>query len=106
MSRTKILGYLLSDAHTHGRAKARFFTALGFSASNWEQLADALRHHAVAHTVRRTVETDFGTRYVIEGALRVPNGATPTVLSVWFIHHGSDIPQLVTAYPMRRRRAR
>jgi hypothetical protein len=34
----KLHGYLLSLAHPVGRFKARFFTALGYSAARWREL--------------------------------------------------------------------
>ena len=39
----KLRGYLLSPNHPVGRFKARFFFALGFSAEQWIELADAFR---------------------------------------------------------------
>jgi hypothetical protein len=39
----KLRGYLLSSEHPVGRFKARFFTALGFSAEYWQQLDSAFR---------------------------------------------------------------
>jgi hypothetical protein len=35
--------YLLSALHPGGRAKARFFRQFGFTAADWNVLADALR---------------------------------------------------------------
>lgn len=42
----KITDYLLSFTHRDGRSKAQFFIRFGFSAENWETLANALLHHA------------------------------------------------------------
>ena len=38
----KIVGYLLSDAHPVGKAKAQFFRVLGFDASRPEELLAGL----------------------------------------------------------------
>lgn len=103
IARSKILDYLLSETHPDGRGKARFFAAHGFSPAQWELLAAALRDHARAHRVAETVETAFGARYVVEGGLKAPDGRTPGVRAVWFIRTGWEIPELVTAYPMKRR---
>ena len=43
VDRTKVVDYLLGDRSIASRAKARFFGALGFSADQWEVLAEALR---------------------------------------------------------------
>lgn len=103
VGRSKLVDYLLSEAHPDGRGKARFFTAHGFSAADWEALAGALRDHAIAHGVVEKMETRFGVRYVVEGALVVPDGRTPGVRVVWYIRTGQEVPELVTAYPLKRR---
>ena len=67
INREKIKGYLLSTTHPVGRFKARFFRRLGFTADRWEELADALVRHAVDHEVAESDDTEFGTRYTING---------------------------------------
>ena len=97
----KITEYLLSPTHPDGRAKAAFFTALGFTAETWEELATALRNHAQQHEVAQMVDTPYGTTYVVEGALDTPSGRTPNVRIIWFIESGESTPRLVTAYPLK-----
>ena len=104
--RAKVLEYLLSDVHRDGRGKARFFRSYGFGRAEWERLAGALLRHAIVNPVLRTVETEFGTRYVIDGALETPDGRFPGVRTVWFLRTGSSAPELVTAYPIGRRSKR
>jgi hypothetical protein len=103
VAQSKIVDYLLSLSHPDGRGKARFFLSHGFSPDDWEVLARALRDNAVAHRVTAAEHTAFGTRYVVEGQLVAPDGRTPRVRVVWFIRTGSEIPELVTAYPLKRR---
>ena len=50
-----------------------------------------------------TVQTPFGTRYIVDGPLHAPDGRTPDVRAVWFIDLDGTIPRLVTAYPIQRR---
>jgi|HubBroStandDraft_6_1064221.scaffolds.fasta_scaffold904300_1 hypothetical protein len=95
----KIVDYLLNPAHPDGAGKAKFFTSLGFSRSDWEQLAMALRRLAERFPVGQTLESAHGTKYIVDGPLETPGGATPVVRSVWIVDHGSDVPRLVTAYP-------
>lgn len=99
----KIRGYLLNDAHPHGRPKAIFFRRFGFEAAAWEVLAAALLRHAAEHDVARVVASPFGTRFVVEGIMATPDGRTPGVRSVWFIEMGEDAPRFVTAYPLEVR---
>ncbi|MGH7596342.1 MAG: DUF4926 domain-containing protein [bacterium] len=88
---TKITGYLLSQFHRDGRGKARFFTQFGFSADLWEELAQALRRHAVDNEVVKTEASPFGTRYVIEGTIRTPDGRMPLVKEATMIHELDNV---------------
>ncbi len=96
----KIRGYLLSASHPYGRHKAAFFSRFGFNAESWGLMAAALRALAEQRDVVRVDDTEFGTRYIIEGKLRAPDGRAPTVRAVWFIEKGEDRPRLVTVYPL------
>lgn len=98
----KITGYLLSTVHRDGRHKAAFFMRYGFSAEDWEALANALRGHAAVNDVARIDQTRFGQRYVVEGRLPTPDGGAPHVRVVWFVEHSGTTPRLVTAYPSER----
>ncbi len=97
---TKIRGYLLSTSHPYGRHKAVFFKRFGFSAESWGLMASALRTHAEQCDVMRVDDTEFGTRYIIEGQLKAPDGRAPIVRVVWFIEKGDKRPRLVTVYPL------
>ncbi|HEX6123527.1 MAG TPA: hypothetical protein VFY89_10220 [Ktedonobacterales bacterium] len=101
ISEQKIVGYLLSFSHPDGKSKAQFFSQFGFSASHWEELAEAFRRHAAEHDIAEEKATPFGTSYTIEGPLAAPDGRSPVVRAVWFIETGAVIPRLVTAYPRR-----
>ena len=72
----------------------------GFSRDSWEVLASALLAHASEHDVAVADDTQFGTRYTLEGGLRAPDGRTPIVRVVWFMEKGDDRPRLVTVYPL------
>jgi len=98
--KAKITKYLLSTTHRRGRNKARVFMALGFTASDWHALETALQRHTAEHEVRKIEDSQFGTRYTVEGPIQTPNGRTPTIRSVWFIERGETVPRFVTAYPL------
>ena len=95
----KVANYLLNPLHPKGESKARFFMLQGFSRERWEELAKALQEHARNHPVVRTEITEYGTLYVVEGALRTPSSKRPLVRSVW-IKNTENPPHLVTAYPI------
>ena len=46
----------------------------GFDPQRWEELAIALKKHAVDNEITREEKTAFGTRYVIEGLLKALDG--------------------------------
>lgn len=101
---TKVAAYLLSVTHDAGRTKAAFFRKHGFVADDWELLAQALRRHAIENEVSRTNETEFGTRYIVDGPLHAPDGAALNVRSVWYISWGAERPRFVTTHPLKRKR--
>lgn len=96
----KITAYLLNFEHDDGKHKAAFFVSFGFSPDRWQELAEALRAHAIKNLVEKIVKSPYGVRYVVEGPLAAPDGRAPQVRSVWIIDEGEELPRLVTAYPM------
>lgn len=96
----KILEYLLSTSNEDGKGKAEFFFQYGFSRDRWQDFAHALCSHGQSHSVTRVVETLFGPKFVIEGAIETPDGQNPLVRTVWMINYGTDSPRLITAYPL------
>lgn len=96
----KITDYLLSSTNPRGKAKADFFSSFGFSLSDWEQLAEALRRHATTQAVARVVETTYGPRYHVDGEMDTPDGRNPLLRTVWQIDPGTDYPRFITAHPI------
>ncbi len=78
----KVRDYLLSREHPVGRAKARFFEALGFRRAEWRDLSAVLLQ--LARTVDAVMGTQsvFGQAYLAGGILRGPNGRAATVNTV------------------------
>ena len=100
ISEHKITEYLLSVSHPYGRHKAAFFMSFGFSTESWRLMASSLLAHAGEYDVTDMDDTEFGTRYTVEGSLRTPDGRRPIVRVVWFVDKGDNRPRLVTAYPV------
>ena len=95
----KIRDYLLNPQHPGNGGKAGFFTSYGFSHRDWYRLGDALRKHAVQHSVTRTRPNPHGTLFEIRGRLESPDRSNPYVRSIWVIDPSTSNPRLVTAYP-------
>jgi hypothetical protein len=98
---SKITGYLLSDSHPTGRSKAAYFRQFGFQALSWRTLRDALFSHLATSESTTVVNSEFGTKYIVEGVLRTPDRREPRIIVVWFVATGTIVPKLVTAYPAR-----
>ena len=95
----KIVRYLLNTTHPDGAGKAKFFLGLGYSTSNWQELAAALRSLAVNSSVTTRVETKHGTKYIVDGTLIAPGSQSVFVRTVWIVDAGQTTPRLVSAYP-------
>lgn len=97
---SKIANYLLAFDHPEGASKAEFFTLFGFTQENPVLLCAALLAHANTQPVIEITKSAYGTKYRIEGPLSCPDGRTPRIRSIWILDIGSEIPRLVTAYPL------
>ncbi|MGH7782432.1 MAG: DUF6883 domain-containing protein [Candidatus Binatia bacterium] len=102
---SKITKYLLSTTHRAGKSKASFFMQFGFDLDRWEALALALKQHASDNEVALEEKTIFGTRYIVDGPLKAPDGRLLNIRSAWYIKTDGDVPRFVTAHPLRRRRS-
>ncbi len=99
----KLHGYILSASHPVGQFKATFFERLGYTAEDWQFLAQDLRQQLLSLDVVRTEESRYGHKYIVEGPLHGPTGAIRQVVAVWVILSGEEVPRFVTAYPGGRR---
>ncbi len=52
------------------------------------------------HYVRDSITTSFGTKYVVEGAIRTPTGQNARLCTVWIVEPPDDRPRFVTAFPL------
>jgi hypothetical protein len=95
----KLNNYLLSETHAIGRAKARYFRSIGYTADNADDLANALLMIGRSGNVCQEIASDFGTKYIIDGELPTPIGTTIQIRTVWVIDLNDDRPRFVTAYP-------
>ena len=95
----KLRGYLLSPTHPVGRFKARFFTALGYSADDWQTLGADLRIQHLSQDAEPGAVTPYGQPYTIRAILKGPNGESAPVVSDWFVRTFTQAPHFVTAYP-------
>ncbi len=95
----KLLTYLLNHTHPQNKGKAAFYAIVGYTNQNTELLRAALIKLILSSEVTKTIDTQFGKRYVVEGWLDCPTGKSYPLRTVWFIDTDATIPKLVTAYP-------
>lgn len=100
VDRDKITDYLLCPQHPTGASKAEFFCRFGFTLKDWRRLADALRAHGARCPVVKSVASEYGIRYIVDGALETPDGRNPRVRSVWISAGPDFVPRLITAHPI------
>ena len=99
VSKEKIVGYLLNPSHPDGAGKAGFFEHVGFRADQWQLLAAALRDLAARSDSAQRVDSEHGTKYIVDGVINTPSGKAASLRTVWIVDAGGQIPRLVTAYP-------
>jgi hypothetical protein len=90
---------LLSETHAVGKTKATFFRALGFNETNTPLLERQLLVLGHSTPVQDVVPSPHGIKYIIEGVLAAPRGASPRIRTVWILETGETAPRFVTAYP-------
>ncbi|ESA34445.1 hypothetical protein N836_16850 [Leptolyngbya sp. Heron Island J] len=99
IQRNKLTGYLLSETHPIGKAKAKFFRNLKFDDTNLDILEQALLKLAQTQSIHETIETVHGIKYIIIGPIETPSSKTVTIFTVWIVDTGEDAPRFITARP-------
>ncbi len=100
ISRDKLIDYVLSETHTTGKFKAKFFRRFGFNETNVHLLEKALLKLAKSQKVESVLSSDYGTKYIIDGEIKAPKGKTVRVRTIWIIEKGQSSPRFVTIYPV------
>jgi hypothetical protein len=94
----KITDYLLNLNHPDGRPKALFFIANGLNGSSPEPFITLLYKHFETNSNNLILETQFGTKFIIEGNMTMPNGSIHLLRSIWIREHENKFIKFVTAY--------
>lgn len=96
----KLLDYLLSETHSVGKSKAKYFRSMGFNEANIELLKQGLLAIAGSEEVKEVMSSTHGIKYVIDGTIPTPAGISVVIRTIWIIDKGLDRPRFVTAYPI------
>ena len=100
ISREKLTDYILSETHSTGKFKARFFRTLGFNETNVSIFERALRTIANSEETKDTSTSVYGTKYVLDGKVVTPSGKTIKLRTIWIIEKGQNRPRFITVYPV------
>jgi len=94
----KLRDYCLSSNHPRGRHKARVFaTALGLTASDAEELRQAILSAALTEDATPTEQDEYGQRFVVD-FIMVRQHRQAEVRTSWIIRAGEDNPRLTSCY--------
>lgn len=100
ISREKLTDYVLSETHSTGKFKARFFRALGFNETNVFLFERALHTIANSEEIKDTSTSVYGTKYILDGKVNTPSGKTIKFRTIWIIEKGQISPRFITVYPV------
>jgi len=96
----KLTEYILSETHTVGKLKAKFFRAAGFDETNVSILKKSLLTIAQLQEVSEVSTSSYGKKYAIDGKIQSPSGKVLKVRTIWIIEIGQKFPRFVTTYPV------
>lgn len=97
---SKLKDYLLSENHSSGRSKAKFFRLVGFDEKNATVLEEELINLAKTTDYQSKVLTPFGEKYLINGPVQTPLRGPIDIQTIWIIEIDDHRPRFVTAYPI------
>ena len=95
----KVRDYLLSLEHPLGRYKAHFFTRIGFTREEWQDLQTQFQSVALQEVAELAERTEYGQKYIVRGTIVGAAARKARVLTAWIVLNGEDVPRFVTAYP-------
>jgi len=94
----KLRDYCLSPEHPRGRHQAKvFFSALGLTAEDSEELRETLLSAAVLEEAVPAEEDEYGERYMLDFEMSTEIGNV-TVRSGWIIRSGEDFPRFTSCW--------
>ncbi len=96
----KLVNYILSETHPTGKFKARIFRKLGFDETNINIFKKELQLIVKSQETTEVLVSPYGTKYIIDGQIKTPNGKTIKIRTIWIIEMGQDRPRFITLYPV------
>ncbi len=99
----KLRDYCLSESHPRGKHKARVFeSALGLTASDVNELRDAIISAIQTEEAIAGERDEYGQRYVVDFPVKRLDREAK-IRSAWIIRHGENVPRLTSCYVLLER---
>ena len=96
----KLRYYCLDPLHEEGKHKAHLFViTLGMTADDADALRAILLHAVKLYDAKLGRRDAYGQRYTLDFPAEW-QGRRTMLRSGWIIEHGTDIPRLITCYPL------
>lgn len=100
ITKEKLLDYILSETHSTGRFKAKFFRSIGFNETNVRLLEKILIKIAKSEEIENFSVSEYGVKYVLESDIDSPIGKIVKIRTIWIIEKGQTKPRFITIYPI------
>lgn len=97
---SKLLDYLMSETHPIGKSKSKYLRSVEFNEMNIGLLKQGLINIAQSENVKKTISSQYGVKYIIDGSIPTPIGISIKIRTVWIIDKEQNQPRFVTAYPI------
>ncbi len=96
---SKLKDYLLSENHSVGKSKAKFFRLVGFDETNASVLEKEFINLVKTTDYQSKVSSPFGEKYSVTGTIQTPLRNQIEIQTIWIIEVDDNRPRFVTAYP-------
>ena len=96
----KLTEYLLNETHPTGKFKSRLFREFGFTSENAGLLEKQLYELISNNDIQETIDTQFGTKYIVDGKIYSQDHRPLVIRTVWIKNINEVEIRFVTAYPL------
>src|SRR3989344_7866747 len=93
--REKLTEYVLSETHSTGKFKAKYFGNLGFNGANIRFFQEALQKIVKSEEVKNEIVSPYGIKYILDGKISTPSGKIVQVRTIWIIEKEQNRPGFV-----------
>jgi len=96
----KLTNYLLNETHPVGKSKAKFFIKHGYTLNNIDELKKQLTYLIENNDIKETIETEYGSKYIIDGHIKSTIETKIRIRTIWIIENSMNEIRFITCYPI------